>query len=289
MPTTNPTDAEQSLALSPAKRTLPTAQQQELENAVALLESPRLAIRLANYAGKPLDSVLGAVPGLNGALHRALRSAILQCLAVAIESQEAEALAPSSWRPKALTGLAGGIGGLFGAFALPLELPVTMTLMLRAIADIARHHGEDLRALEPRLACLQVFALGDRKADAGAVIGYYAARATLTKLTADVMALSVERTVLDVSAPVVTRLVTEVVSRAGLVLSERVAAGAIPVLGALGGASLNVMFMDHFERVAQGHFTIRRLERAYGRELIGELYRIAAAGAAPPPPPAIPA
>jgi len=286
---TSPTVAEQSLVLSPARRMLPAAEQQELEHAVALLESPRLAIRLANYAGKPLDSVLGAVPGLNGALHRALRSAILQCLAVAIESQEAEALAPSSWRPKALTGLAGGIGGLFGAFALPLELPVTMTLMLRAIADIARHHGEDLRALEPRLACLQVFALGDRKADAGAVIGYYAARATLTKLTADVMALSVERTVLDVSAPVVTRLVTEVVSRAGLVLSERVAAGAIPVLGALGGASLNVMFMDHFERVAQGHFTIRRLERAHGREMISELYRIAATGAAPPPPPAIPA
>ena len=94
---TSPTVAEQSLALSPAKRTLPPAQQQELERAVALLESPRLAVRLANYAGKPLDSVLGAVPGLNGALHRALRNAILQCLTVAIESQDGEVLAPSLW------------------------------------------------------------------------------------------------------------------------------------------------------------------------------------------------
>ena len=132
-----------------------------------------------------------------------------------------------------------------------------------------------------------MFALGDRKSDAGAAIGYYAARATLTKLTGDVMALLVERSVLDVSAPVVTRLVTEVVSRIGLVLSERVVAGAIPVLGGLGGATLNVMFMDHFERVAQGHFTVRRLERAYGREVIGELYRIAAMGTVPRPPPAI--
>lgn len=55
------------------------------------------------------------------------------------------------------------------------------------------------------------------------------------------------------------------------------------------GASLNVMFMDHFERVARGHFAIRRLERAYGRELIGELYRAAATGAAPRTPPAMPA
>jgi hypothetical protein len=287
MPSTDSIVPKPSRTSPPASPTLPRAEQQELERAVGLLESPRFAIRLANYAGKPLDSVLGAVPGLNGALHRALRNAILQCLTVAIDSQEAEALAPSSWRPKALTGLAGGIGGLFGAFALPLELPFTMTLMLRAIADIARHHGEDLRALEPRLACLQVFALGDRKSDAGAAISYYAARATLTKLTGDVMALLVERSVLDVSAPVVTRLVTEVVSRVGLVLSERIAAGAIPVLGALGGAALNVMFTDHFERVAQGHFTIRRLERAHGRAVIGELYRIAAAGSVPRLPPAL--
>jgi hypothetical protein len=258
--------------------TLPPAQQAELEHAVQLLGQPRLSIRLANYAGKPLDSVLGAVPGLSGALHRVVRNAILRCLTVAIESQDDEAFAPSSWRPKALTGFTGGVGGLFGALALPVELPFTITLMLRAVADIARHHGEDLRMVEPRLACLQVFALGERKSDAGAAIGYYAARATLTKLTSDVMSTIVERSMLDVSAPVVSRLVAEVVSRFGLVLSERVAAGAIPVLGALGGATLNVMFMDHFERMAQGHFTLRRLEREYGREAIGELYRIAAAG-----------
>ena len=258
--------------------TLPPAQHAELERAVRLLESPRLAVRLANYAGKPLDRVLGAVPGLNGALHGAVRSAILRCLKVAIESQEGEPFAPSSWRPKALTGLTGGIGGLFGALALPIELPFTMMVMLRAIADIAHHHGEDMRSLEARLACLQVFALGDRRSDVGAAIGYYAARATLIKLTGDVMSSVVERSILDVSTPVVTRLVSEVVSRFGLVLTERAAAGAIPVLGALGGATLNVIFMDHFERVAHGHFTLRRLERRHGREAIGEYYRVAADG-----------
>jgi hypothetical protein len=139
---------------------LAAAQQRELERAVELLEQPRLAIRLANYAGKPLESALGAIPKLNGAVHEILRKAILQCLTVAIESQEDEAFEPSSWLPKTLTGLAGGIGGLFGALALPVELPLTMTLMMRAIADIARHHGEDLRSVEPRRAGLQVFALG---------------------------------------------------------------------------------------------------------------------------------
>ena len=43
------------------------------------------AIRLANYAGKPLDGALSAIPKLNGAVHNALRGAIMQCLTVAIE------------------------------------------------------------------------------------------------------------------------------------------------------------------------------------------------------------
>jgi len=250
----------------------------ELERAVRLLERPRLAIRLANYAGKPVDGALSIVPGVSGALHRALRKAILQCLTVAIESQEDEPFEPSRWLPKTLTGLAGGIGGLFGALAMPVELPFTMMLMLRAIADIARHNGEDLSSLESRLACLEVFALSERGTDAGGAIGYYAARVTLSRLTRDLVASLIERRMLDASAPVVTRLVGEVVSRLGLLLSERAAAGAIPVLGALGGATLNVVFMDHFERMAEGHFTIRRLEREYGDETIARLYRIAATG-----------
>jgi hypothetical protein len=258
---------------------LPYAQRCELERAVTLLEQPRLAIRLANVVSKPIDGAMSLIPGVSGTLHRALRAAILRCLTVAIESQDDEAFAPSLWRARMLTGLSGGIGGLFGAAALPVELPFTMTLMLRAIADIARENGEDLRSLEPRLACLQVFALGDRKSDAGAAIGYYAARAALTKLTGDVMANLVERSVLDASTPVVVRLVTEVVSRFGLVLSERAAAGAIPILGALGGATLNVIFMDHFERLARGHFTLRRLEREHGRAVIQELYRAVSSGA----------
>jgi len=52
-----------------------------------------------------------------------------------------------------------GFGGLFGAASLPIELPVTTILILRAIADIARHHGEDLSTIEGRLACVEVFAM----------------------------------------------------------------------------------------------------------------------------------
>ena len=65
------------------------------------------------------------------------------------------------------------------------ELPLTTTLMLQSIADIARHYGEDLRRPEARLACLEVFALADRRSGKRADIGYYATRSVLTHLTAD--------------------------------------------------------------------------------------------------------
>jgi hypothetical protein len=81
-----------------------------------------------------------------------------------------------------------------------------------------------------------------------------------------------ERSVLDLSAPIATRLVGEVAGRFGLVVSERLAASAVPILGALSGATINMVFMHHFERVATGHFTLRRFERQYGREAVGELY-----------------
>ena len=35
-------------------------------------------------------------------------------------------------------------------------------------------------------------------------------------------------------------------------------------LGAAGGGAVNVLFMNHFQQMARGHFTVRRLERAYG-------------------------
>jgi hypothetical protein len=46
----------------------------------------------------------------------------------------------------------------------------------------------------------------------------------------------------------------------------------LPVLGAVGGASINVIFMNHFQRVAEGHFSIRRLERRYGADVVRRHY-----------------
>jgi hypothetical protein len=73
-------------------------------------------------------------------------------------------------------------------------------------------------------------------------------------------------------SPVLVRLITQVASRFGTVVSRKAAAQTIPVIGALGGAAVNYAFIDHFQSVARGHFTVRRLERKYGKETVFAAY-----------------
>ena len=50
------------------------------------------------------------------------------------------------------------------------------------------------------------------------------------------------------------------------------AAQAIPVIGAVGGAAVNYAFTEYFQDMTRGHFIMRRLERAYGEEIIQAEY-----------------
>jgi hypothetical protein len=46
----------------------------------------------------------------------------------------------------------------------------------------------------------------------------------------------------------------------------------------VGGAALNLAFAEHYQDLARGHFTVRRLERVYGADAVrGEYDRIKSA------------
>jgi hypothetical protein len=67
-------------------------------------------------------------------------------------------------------------------------------------------------------------------------------------------------------------LIAQVASRFGVVVTQKLAAQAVPVIGALGGAAVNYAFIDHFQEIARAHFTVRRLERSYGKVAVREVY-----------------
>ena len=173
----------------------------------------------------------------------------------------------------ALASASGALGGAFGLAALAIELPVSTAIMLRAIAAIARDEGEDLADPQIGLACLEVFALGGPKGDredAGG--GYFAVRALLARGLAEAAQIVVDKGALRGGSAVAMRMLAPIVSRFGAVVSEKIAAQAVAVVGAVGGAALNLAFIEHFQELARGHFTVRRLERAYGADPVRAEY-----------------
>lgn len=262
-------------AFPPPIPTLSAQELRELAYAKSLLESPGLTARMAGVVGKPIEQGFKLLPaGWQDIVHKAAKTALLKALGLAVRTMGSKNPKRASERfHKLLVGASGGIGGAFGLACLPLELPVSTTLMLRSIADIARSEGHDIREAEVRMACLEVFALGGKSSiDDAAESAYWAVRAALGKAVSEAAAYLAEKSVLEESAPVILRFVTAVASRFGVVVSEQAAAKAVPVVGAAGGAMINVLFMNHFQDMARGHFIVKRLERRYGTELVRMAY-----------------
>lgn len=251
-----------------------------LKQAVKRLETPGFVARLADYVGVPVEAVLRRLPSAaTQAIRQSVTTALGRCMDAALLGFD-----DAKWRvfrsesfAKAAVAVTGAGAGAFGLAALAVELPVTTSVMLRSIAEIARAEGEDVRSPEGRVACLEVLALGGRSsADDDAEIGYFAVRAALAQeVTAAIRFLN---TVSDrEAAPVLIRLIESIGARFGIVVSEKAAAGAIPVIGAVGGATINTLFMRHYQDMAHGHFTVRRLERQYGAEAVRREYERCAA------------
>jgi hypothetical protein len=165
------------------------------------------------------------------------------------------------------------MGGAFGLAALAIELPISTAIMLRSVADIARTEGHDLNDPITKLNCLEVFALGGRsKADDASESAYWAVRAALSRAVSEAATYYAQKGVLEKSAPAVARLITAIAARFGVVVSEQVAAKAVPIVGAAGGSLVNVLFMDHFQSMARGHFIVKRLEKKYGLDSVQRAY-----------------
>jgi hypothetical protein len=250
-------------------------QLRELSLAKSLLENPGFAARVANLIGSPIDKGFKLLPkGWSDSVHKASNAALTKAMTVALFTMKPRHHKPSSEKMhKLLVGASGGIGGAFGLAALAVELPISTTIMLRSIADIARSEGHDLSLPSTKLSCLEVFALGGpAPGDDAAETSYWAVRAALAKSISEAATLLAERGVLEKSAPAVLRLIAAIASRFGVIVSEEVAAKAIPVVGAAGGSIINVLFMNHFQDMARGHFIVRRLENQFGIDEVKKVY-----------------
>lgn len=247
-----------------------------LRQARALLENPGLAARITNLIGTPVEKFLDRLPaGWNAQIGQVTRLALSKAADAALFTLgDKPAGRSSNWWHKLGAAASGGVGGFFGLAGLAVELPVSTTIMMRSIADIARSEGESLSDPGTRLACLEVFALGGRSAsDDGTESGYYVVRAALARAVSQAAEYAAGQVAVEKAAPpALMRLITMVAERFGIQITEKAAAQAIPAIGAAGGALINTLFIDHFQGMARGHFIIRRLDRRYGEDAVRAAY-----------------
>jgi hypothetical protein len=247
-----------------------------LKDAKWTLEHPGIAAKLSSVLGSPIEKGMKLLPErVQSVVHDATHAALMKALDVAVSSLGQRRRPQSSDRMHQIAAaVSGAAGGAFGIAAIGVELPVSTTVMLRSIADIATAAGEDPREMETKLACLTVFALGSTRdeRDNAAESGYFAARSALATAVSEAARHLAEKGLQKGSAPALVRLIGLIASRFGVVVSQKAAAQMVPILGAAGGAMINTVFIGHYQDMARGHFAVRALERRYGPEAVRLAY-----------------
>ncbi len=214
-----------------------------------------LVMRMADMAGGVLGRTfqlgtrtLRAVPGGQSGMSRVVEAALKRAFDIAVLRLDASTEQVRSKRLAApVVVLSGAVGGFLGLSGFVPDAAVTTLTIMREIARIAQEEGEHLDDPDTREACLQVFALNPGERDAE--MGYFSTRLVL-------------------QGRPLALLIAEVASRFGVSLSQKFAVQAVPVIGAVGGATLNVAFLGHYRELAKAHFTVRRLERTFGADIV---------------------
>ncbi len=249
---------------------------EDLRRAVDCLEDASFAQRLTDAVGRPVGMLSRAMPqSARRVIAHVSETALRGALKFALRTLDLNASAkPANRAHKLAAAASGAVGGALGLAALPFELPISTTILLRSIAEIAREEGEDLSVPEAAFACIEVFALGGQGGgEAAFESGYFTVRAALAKSVSDSARFVAAQGVAALPAPVVARLISQIAARFGIVVSEKVAAQAAPILGAIGGAAVNAAFADHFQTLARGHFIVRRLERQHSASVVAFEYQ----------------
>ena len=280
LPSTEPSAEPLPGSAALTKDTLPADAMEDLENAVEVLEDRGMLRQISDALGAQFERAVDFLPDVaQGKVEEVTNASLKAALNVAVKTMDRKSEAASWDLTHKLAGAAvGAIGGAFGLPSALIELPLSTTVMLRSVADIARANGEDLSDLETRLECLNVFALGGGVPQDGVEeddaydSAYFATRVLLAQeIGAASKAIAARGLSDDAAAPVV-KFLSKIAARYGITVSEKMAAMAVPILGAAAGAAINVAFTSHFQSVARAHFSVRRMEREYGEALVKSEY-----------------
>ena len=255
----------------------------------ASMENIGWAIKGVNIVGNSLETGARFIPekALN-VLQKSTEKILLGLLKANLLtiSKNKRLKEPSSITYKSIVIGSGTVGGFFGSTTgigtaiFASEMTIATKYILRSIMDIARSQGEEIYSLEGQMQCMEVFALGGKsKDDDGMDTSYYVARAALSSTLKNLTSASLQAAIKTAAnssivfgSNAMNKFITQIAARFSVLISEKFMVQAVPIAGALGGGSVNFIFINHFQKMATSHFTLRMLERKYGEDAVRKAY-----------------
>ena len=213
-----------------------------------------LGIEILDRVGDGGEQLMKMVPAfLRARLDKAVAAALRRTFAAASASRRVVGNR-GDWFNRLGTTAAGALGGAAGIAGTVIELPVTVTILQRAILEIADEHGLDTDSDEIRAEALRIFATGGPLEEDDS---------TDTALLATRIAIS-GGTLQGLITKFAPQIASRVLAKAG--------AQAVPVLGAAAGASINYIFARYYQQLARVQFGLLRLANETGipREALAE-------------------
>ena len=234
------------------------------EAAVVMADSRGVLVRLTGVFGRQVEGLRAALNQVGEKMVGAAWSDLMQRMQDAVEDvlwssyscatfgleAAPQFIRPSQPRKNKLhrlvTTVSGAASGFIGLPGTVIDIPFTTTTILRSIAEVARDFGEDLSSENTRRACLEVIAFGvPGESEDEATTGYWSARLGISHLT-------------------INLLVRSAAGQFGFILSDKLLAQFVPLLGAVTGGLLNYSFVDYYQGMAKVHFCLRALEKRTG-------------------------
>ena len=170
-------------------------------------------------------------------------------------ARDSQSRTPNQPAPATLDGhRLGGCGGAVGLAGALADLPVALVIFLQAIREEAREAGLDPDRDGVALASLEILSSGRVLAVAEVLNPAYVSGR------------------LALAGPTLSGWIARTVPRLIPLLGPRLAASAVPLVGALGGAVLNAAWLEHYRSLARIRFRLMALAEHHGAEAVVRAY-----------------
>ncbi|MFS4438676.1 EcsC family protein [Paracoccaceae bacterium GXU_MW_L88] len=216
-----------------------------------------LMMRAINAMGGQLENVLTALPGPVQRQMEGITATALETAYNAASRVGGRAPDLGKYSHEAAVVMTGGVGGAAGLSAVAAELPVTTTLILRAIQRVAADHGFDPNDEAVRKECLKVLgAGGPGTGDDGVDTSFLTSR-------------------FAIHGTALREIIQKVAPRFALTMGQKLGAQTVPILGGVAGATINYAFINYYKNMAHIRFGLQALAREHDPQDIRSAFEAA--------------